>query len=242
MHSCKLVSAKHQFYSWLLVQVEGSMLRQRMLPRFVLIAALLLTLCAGCQAREQLEQPNSATAALSKPDAAPNSVMFDSSPDIWQAVNQAVPMLVPYEHADQQNRHLLVDTKPDPYTTPPETVLFDDLLSDSSADLLPTDSRVAKKGAGCDVPNQVHLTYWSPTSVLVSAICKLAVCWACTHRWQRLQQLLCCAGQVAAQQADLQVLLGPWHGWTLSGNASVRPARQCLLLRQPNAESCRCHG
>jgi hypothetical protein len=181
------------------LQVKGNMLRRRMLPHFVLVAALLLVLCAGCQAQEQREHKDSATDALSEPDASLNAVVIDSSPDIFQAVNQVISMLVPYEQPELQNRQLLVDTKPDPYTTPPETVLFDDSLSDSSPDLLPTDSRVAKKGAGCDVPNQVRLTYWSPTSVLVSTICNPCQ-WLCAglvhaHAHDDSVSSTCCAVQ-----------------------------------------------
>lgn len=50
----------------------------------------------------------------------------------------------------------------------PRTTPFDSSLAPSSSDLPPNDTRIVKKAPGCVEPEQVHLTLWTSTSVLVS--------------------------------------------------------------------------
>jgi hypothetical protein len=66
----------------------------------------------------------------------------------------------------RQARQLLVNTNPDPFTAP-KTTPFDESLALGSPDVPNTDPRVAKRGLACDAPNQIHLTFWTATSVLV---------------------------------------------------------------------------
>ncbi|KAI8477256.1 MAG: Metallo-dependent phosphatase-like protein [Monoraphidium minutum] len=69
-------------------------------------------------------------------------------------------------------RALLVSISPD---LPPISRPFDESLSLASPDISEDDPRVSKRAPGCQEAEQVHLTYWSPTSVLVSwATCDAA--------------------------------------------------------------------
>lgn len=67
-----------------------------------------------------------------------------------------------------RSRQLLVNTDPFP-STPPKSTPFDSTLQVSGTPDVPhTDRRVVKRGAACESPNQIHLTLWTATSVLVS--------------------------------------------------------------------------
>ncbi|WIA32552.1 hypothetical protein OEZ86_003360 [Tetradesmus obliquus] len=69
------------------------------------------------------------------------------------------------EAAAAGDRKLLVKILPDEQ---PKSVTFDNSLQLGSPDIKQSDPRITKKASGCILPEQVHITFWSATSVLVS--------------------------------------------------------------------------